>query len=78
MSDIGGWTSDPGDRLVSAATRAFELEDEQVFSGAGRGPTPDEAAAADGYGPASERVVHHYREMIHIGSRDVGEGRLML
>ncbi len=78
MSDIDGWMSDPGDRLVSAATRAFELEDEQVFSGAGRGPTPGEAAAADGYGRASERVVHHYREMVDRGSRQAGEGRLML
>jgi hypothetical protein len=70
--------SDPSSSLVSAATRAFELEDEQVFSGAGRGPTPDEAAAADSYGPASERVVDSYREMAERGVRQAGEGRLTL
>ncbi|HEX6392820.1 MAG TPA: hypothetical protein VFZ97_05225 [Acidimicrobiales bacterium] len=77
MSDIGR-QSDPGDGLVSAATRAFELEDEQVFSGAGRGPTPDEAAAAERYGPASERTVDSYREMMERGSHQAGEGRLTL
>lgn len=78
MRDLRGRKNDPGDGLVSAATRAFELEDEQVFPGAGRGPTPDEAAAAERYGPASERVVHHYREMADRGRRQIGEGRLAL
>ena len=77
MTDRGRM-SDPGDSFVSAATRAFELEDEQVFAGAGRGPTPDEAAAADSYGPVSERVVHNYREMVDRGSHQAGEGRLTL
>jgi hypothetical protein len=77
MTDTGR-RSDPGDGFVSAATRAFELEDEQVFSGAGRGPTPDEAAAAERYGPASERTVDSYREMMDKGSRQVGEGRVTL
>lgn len=64
--------------MVSVATRAFELEDEQVFAGAGRGPTPEEVAAAESYGPVSERVVHHYREMLDIGSHQAGEGRITL
>ena len=68
--------SDPGDRFVTAATRAFELEDEQVFAGAGRGPTPDEAAAAESHGPCSEHVVHNYREMVDRGSHQTGEGRV--
>jgi hypothetical protein len=78
MSDVGGPMSDPGDRFVSAETRAFELEDEQVFAGAGRGPTPDEAAAAESNGPCSERVVHNYREMVDRGRRQAGQGRLKL
>jgi hypothetical protein len=75
MTDTGR-RSDPGDRLVSDATRAFELEDEQVFSGAGRGPTPDETAAAERYGPSSERTADSYREMAERGSRQAGEGRV--
>jgi hypothetical protein len=77
MIDIGR-RSDPGDSFVSAATRAFELEDEQVFAGAGRGPTPDEAAAAERYGPASERTADAYREMVDLGTHQAGEGRLTL
>lgn len=70
--------TDTGDRLVTAATRAFELEDEQVFSGAGRGPTPDEAAAAERYGPPSERTADSYREMAELGTHQAGEGRVIL
>jgi hypothetical protein len=78
MGNLQSRMKDPGDSLVSAATRAFELEDEQVFSGAGRGPTPDEVAAAESYGPASESVVHHYREMAERGRGQMGEGRITL
>lgn len=78
MNDVGARASDPGERFVSAATRLFELEDEQVFSGAGRGPTPDEAAAAESNGPASERVVDSYKDMMERGRRQAGEGRLRL
>jgi hypothetical protein len=78
MTDLGARINDPGDKFVSDATRLFELEDEQVFSGAGRGPTPDEAAAAERYGPASERVVDSYIEMMERGCRQAGEGRLTL
>lgn len=78
MGDRTVRMNDPGDSLVSAATRAFELEDEQVFSGAGRGPTPAEVAAADSWGPASERAVDSYREMLERGSHQAGEGRLTL
>jgi hypothetical protein len=78
MTDTRGRMSDPGDSFVSDATRAFELEDEQVFAGAGRGPTPDEVAAAESYGPVSERVVDSYREMVDRGSHQAGEGRLTL
>ena len=31
---------EPGTDKVTSATRAFELEDAQMFRGAGRGPTP--------------------------------------
>ena len=44
-----GLADDPGYDRVTDLTRKFELEDEQVFSGAGRGPTPAEVAAAERY-----------------------------
>jgi hypothetical protein len=69
---------DPSDDRVTATTRAFELEDEQVFSGAGRGPTPDEAEAAELNEPVSLTVARHYREMLERGRRQRGEGRLNL
>ena len=42
-----GVEDDPGYDNVTDETRAFEQEDEQVFRGAGRGPTPEEDEAAD-------------------------------
>lgn len=66
---------EPGAEKVATATRAFELEDAQVFRGAGRGPTPDEEAAAERWGPLAESTVQAYREMLDRGAWQRGEGR---
>lgn len=71
-----GKTDDPGYEKVTDATRAFELEDEQVFAGAGRGPTPQEAAAAERTGGVSDRTRSAYKEMIDRGAHQLGEGRI--
>lgn len=71
-----GRTDDPGYEKVSDTTRRFELEDEQVFPGAGRGPTPQEEAAAERAAPVSERTRSAYREMTDRGAYQRGEGRI--
>ena len=71
-----GKQDDPGDDRVTALTRRFEVEDEQVFAGAGRGPTPDEEAAAERARPVSERTRQAYLEMIYRGAHQQGEGRI--
>ena len=38
---------EPGADRVTPSTRRFEIEDARMFRGAGRGPTPDEEAAAE-------------------------------
>ena len=67
---------EPGREKVSAATRIFEIEDARVFRGAGRGPTPDEEAAAERSGPASPATAEAYKEMVWRGATQRGEGRL--
>ncbi|MGE3355364.1 MAG: hypothetical protein AB7O92_01960 [Acidimicrobiia bacterium] len=67
---------DPGDQLVTARTREVELEDQQVFIGAGRGPSPAESAAADRMRSVPESVRDHYREMLFRGANQRGEGRI--
>lgn len=71
-----GHTDDPGDDKVSDATRRFEEEDEQVFPGAGRGPTPHEEAAAERAAPVTERTRSAYRGMTDRGAYQRGEGRI--
>lgn len=71
-----GHSDDPGYDKVSDATRMFEQEDEQVFSGAGRGPTPREEAAAERSAQVSERTRSAYREMTDRGAHQQGEGRI--
>ena len=69
---------DPGRRFVSDITRQFELEDERVAAGAGRGPTPAEEAAAERAAPVSERTREAYRAMAFRGANNRGEGRIYL
>jgi hypothetical protein len=71
-----GGEDDPGYDKVTNETRTFEKEDQQVFSGAGRGPTPDEAAAADRAGPVAEHTRNAYEEMLFRGAHQQGEGRI--
>jgi hypothetical protein len=71
-----GHSDDPGYDKVTERTREFELLDEQVFAGAGRGPTPTEAAAAESAPPVSERTRQAYKEMAFRGATQRGEGRL--
>lgn len=69
---------DPGLRLVTDLTRRFQLQDEQVFAGAGRGPTPDEEAAAERAGPVAEHTRLAYKDMAFRGANQRGEGRIAL
>ena len=69
---------DPGRRFVSDITRQFELEDEQVFAGAGRGPTPAEEAAAERAAPVCDHTREAYRAMAFRGANNRGEGRIFL
>jgi hypothetical protein len=71
-----GNVDEPGYDKVTDETRRFEEEDEQVFSGAGRGPTAAEEAAAERAAPVSERTRIAYREMIDRGAQHRGEGRI--
>lgn len=67
---------EPGMEKVSRATRLFEVVDAQVFKGAGRGPTPTEEAAAEGFGSLAPSVAEAYKEMTFRGATQRGEGRL--
>jgi hypothetical protein len=71
-----GALDDPGYDRVSDLTRRFELEDEQVFAGAGRGPTPDEEAAAQRHAAVTETTSQAYQEMVYRGAHQRGEGRI--
>ena len=68
---------EPGADRVTSTTQLFELEDEQVFAGAGRGPTPsEELAAARAVSLLTSSVIEHYKEMVWRGSLQLGEGRV--
>ena len=67
--------NEPGADKVAEATRIFEIEDAQVFRGAGRGPTPDEEAAAERWGTFAPSTAAAYREMLDRGAWQPGEGR---
>lgn len=69
---------DPGRRWVTDLTRRFELKDGQVASGAGRGPTPDEEAAAERAAPVAEHTRQAYKAMVFRGANQQGAGRLYL
>jgi hypothetical protein len=71
-----GVDEDPGYDKVTPETRLFEQQDQQVFSGAGRGPTADEAAAAGRYAAVSDQTRQAYKEMVWRGANQQGEGRI--
>jgi hypothetical protein len=66
---------EPGADKVAERTRVFEIEDARMFRGAGRGPTPDEEAAAERSGAIAPTTVQAYREMLDRGAWQQGEGR---
>lgn len=66
---------EPGADKVAETTRVFEIEDARMFRGAGRGPTPDEEAAAERWGTVRPSTVSAYREMLDRGAWQQGEGR---
>src|SRR5436305_14699699 len=67
---------EPGAEKVTERTRIAEIEDAQVFRGAGRGPTPEEEAAAERWGAFAPSTGSAYREMLDRGAWQRGEGRL--
>lgn len=71
-----GAENDPGHDKVTDATRIFEQQDEQVFRGAGRGPTPAEEAAAERAAPLTDQTRQAYKEMVDRGAHQKGEGRI--
>jgi len=71
-----GIPDDPGYDKVTDETRRFEEQDEQVFPGAGRGPTAAEAAAAERAAPVTDHTREAYREMLWRGAHQQGEGRI--
>jgi hypothetical protein len=71
-----GLENDPGYDRVTDLTRRFELQDQQVFAGAGRGPTPAEREAAERYGAVLETTRENYKEMVFRGANQRGEGRI--
>jgi hypothetical protein len=60
----------------SEATRQAEANAATKGADPGRGPTPDEAAAAERVGPLDEGVTEHEREMNERGTHQKGEGRV--
>lgn len=71
-----GSKDDPGYDRVTDRTKAFARVDEQVPPGAGRGPTPDEEAAAETAPPVEEHTRQAYKEMVWRGATQQGAGRL--
>jgi len=67
---------EPGFDRVSNETREFQRIDEQVTAGAGRGPTPAEAAAAEQAPPVADHTREAYRDMVWKGITQVGAGRI--
>ncbi len=59
----------------SDVTRAEEAREARAPADAGRGPTEEEARAADGHRP-DPRTADHEEEMLRRGADQEGEGRL--
>lgn len=76
MSARDSDSDEPGDDKVSERTRLFEQRDAQVPAGAGRGPTPAEADAAEQASPVADHTREAYKEMVWRGAYTRGAGRL--
>lgn len=71
-----GAAEEPGHARVSDATRACERRDGAVRAGAGRGPTPEEARAAERAGPVTDRTREAYRAYTFRAALVRGSGRI--
>jgi hypothetical protein len=60
----------------SDATRDAEARAATKDGDPGRGPTPEEEAAAERVGALDDGVVEHEREMNERGANQKGEGRV--
>ena len=61
---------------ITQATKDAERKEAHAQAGAPQVPTPEEEAAADSVGGASESTKEHYKEMVDRGANQEGEGRL--
>jgi hypothetical protein len=69
-------SDDPSDDLVSDATRAEEEREAAEKPDPGRGPTPEEAAAADRSKDLDEGVAQAEKEANERGANVKGEGQI--
>ena len=66
--------SDPDNELVTDETRAEEQSEAREGHEVGRGPTPEEEAAADRSRGSAEGIEDNYRDMTRKGAEIEGEG----
>jgi hypothetical protein len=64
----------PESAKLDAATRAADAVDARKEPSAGRGPTDEEAAAAERAAPADPAVAETYQDQIERGAAQEGEG----
>ncbi|MBW3620481.1 MAG: hypothetical protein KY461_09565 [Actinobacteria bacterium] len=68
--------STPESAKLDAATRAAEAVDARKEPSAGRGPTEDEAAAAERAAPVDPEVAETYQDQLERGAEQEGEGAI--
>ncbi len=61
---------------ITDKTKAAEHRDAKAQAGAPEEPTPEEEAAADDYGDASESTKENYKEYVDKAADAKGEGRI--
>ena len=61
---------------ITQATKDAERQEANAEHGAPQTPTPEEEAAAERQGSASDETREHYQEMTDKGANQQGEGRL--
>lgn len=66
--------AEPQER-ISKETREAAQQDAPAEHGAAEKPTPEEVAAAERYGEASDETKANYEEALERGADQQGEGR---
>jgi hypothetical protein len=66
----------PVEERVTDETKAAEHRDATATAGAPEEPTPEEEAAAESYGDASESTKENYEEYVDKAANAKGEGRI--